>query len=165
MKNKNKIKKAENKATQKNKVIKIRRITVLEKYLKEGYLELQNSKFSAEDRKKVGERLFLDYYCGGLYNLKTCWFEGLNIPETSDIGNESRLFYRERYLKAVSSVPYEFWPAVRSVCIEDKELKSPESENKKSIFGKYKVYCQKMMLNLGLERLIKFYLQKNKKSS
>ena len=34
----------------------IRKKTVLEKYFERGYLDLPNSKFSAEDRKKVGEK-------------------------------------------------------------------------------------------------------------
>ncbi|MBP5215502.1 MAG: hypothetical protein J6039_02980 [Alphaproteobacteria bacterium] len=144
---------------------KTKHISVLEKYFERGYLDLCESKFSAEDRKRVGEMLFYDYYCGGMYNLKSCRLDGVNIPGTSELGNESKIFCRERYLRAVRSVPSEFWKAVRTVCIEDCELTAEETKNKKSILGKYKIYCQKIMLNLGLNRLIKFYLQKNKKSS
>ena len=37
--------------------------------------------------------------------------------------------------------------------------------DKNSIKNKNNSYYQKMLLNLGLERLIEFYLKKNKKSS
>lgn len=139
--------------------------SVLEKYYKKGYLDLPCSCYSASDRKKVGEMLALDYYLGLPQHLKSIDFRMVNIPTTAEIIKETTLFYRERYLAAMKSVPREFWPAVRRVCLEDKKLVCDEVVDKKSLKNKNNSYYQKMLLNLGLERLIDFYLKKNKKSS
>ena len=78
---------------------------------------------------------------------------------------EDALVYQERYIKAMQSIPDEFWPAVRIVCIEDKELKADKNIIPRSLLSKQIVYHLKSLLVLGLERLVKFYFQKNKKSS
>lgn len=147
----------------KNKDGKYCRDCVLDKYYRRGYLDLPNSRFSAEDRKRVGERLALDYYLGLCNNIHTPQLYDVNIPTTGDYGKEKSLYYRECYLNAVKSIPYEFWNSVRRVCIENKELVGDDDPKKKSLRNKNCVYYQKMMLNLGLDRLVKYYLQKNKK--
>ena len=78
---------------------------------------------------------------------------------------EDALIYKERYLSAIKSIPAEFWPKVRIVCIEDEELKIDKNIIPQSLLGKQMMYCLKTFLALGLERLVKFYLQKNIKSS
>ena len=47
------------------------RKTVLERYYNKGYLDLPNSCYSAEDRKRTGEQLAYDYYMGFPEHLKS----------------------------------------------------------------------------------------------
>ena len=122
--------------------------SVLEKYLENGDLELQNSPFSAEDRKRAGEHLAKDFYLGNYNN-----------------GRDDALIYKEAYLNAIKRIPNEFWPAVRIVCIEDKELKADKNIIPHSLRSKQIVFHLKSLLVLGLERLVKYYLQKNEKSA
>lgn len=144
----------------KNSNVIIGRKTVLDSYYERGYLDLPSSCYSSEDRKKVGEMLAKDYYFGLPQNLKSIDFSSVNIPTTGEIMSESRQFYRERYLRAMQSVPHEFWPSVRRVCLEDKKLICDELVDKNSLRNKNNSYHQKMLLNLGLERLIGFYLKR-----
>lgn len=139
--------------------------TVLERYYERGYLDLPSSCYSAEDRKSVGERLANDYYLGLPYHLKSVDLSAVNIPTTGEYLSERKIFYHERYLNAMECIPREFRAAVRRVCLEDKKLISDEVVDKKSLKNKNISYHQKMLLNMGLERLIEFYLKKNKKSS
>ena len=141
------------------------RKTVLERYFERGYLDLPNSCYSAEDRKRVGEMLANDYYLGLPKHLRSIDLSAVNIPTTGVQNSETSLFYRDRYLKAMQAVPYEFWGAVRRVCLEDKKLICDDDVDKHSLKNKNNSYYQKMLLNLGLERLIGFYLKKIKKSS
>lgn len=139
--------------------------TVLERYYDKGYLDLPNSCYSAEDRKRVGEMLAQDYYLGLPYHLKSVDLSAVNIPSTGEILQENGQFYHERYMNAMKAVPREFRAAVYRVCLEDKKLICDEVVDKNSLKNKNNSYYQKMLLNLGLERLIEFYLKKNKKSS
>lgn len=136
--------------------------SILDKYLEKGWLELENSHFSAEDRKKAGELLRKDFYLSNYNNLHSIPLVKIS-KSTAD--RENLLYYKERYLNAVKSIPTEFWPAVRIVCIEDCELKVDKNIITHSLLSKQASYHLKMLLVLGLERLVKYYLQKNKKSS
>ena len=143
----------------------IRKKTVLEKYFEKGYLDLPNSSFSAEDRKSVGEKLARDYYLGHFNSVKSVNLEDPIIKSTGGEGIEGFLYHQQRYLDAIKSLPYEFLDAVRIVCIEDKELSSDSSIPLSGIRNKYNVYYQKMLLTLGLERLVKYYLKISKNNS
>lgn len=136
--------------------------SVLEKYYENGVLELCGSPFSAADRKRAGEQLVKDFYLGNYNNLQSL---SLIRTGTCTGGRDEALIYQERYIKAMQSVPEEFWPVVRYVCIEDKELKADKNIIPHSLLSKQVVYHLKSLLVLGLERLVKYYLQKNEKSS
>ena len=139
--------------------------SVLEKYLKKGWLDMPTSNFCSEDRKMVGEWLARDYFLGGYNTVKSIDLSKENISSTNPILCEETIFYRKRYLEAAKSIPIEFWPYVRSVCIENKELKGDETVAPQSLINKHCVYLHKSLLNMGLNRLIQHYLQKKKKSS
>ncbi|MBR3661777.1 MAG: hypothetical protein IKN67_00675 [Alphaproteobacteria bacterium] len=139
--------------------------SVLEKYYDEGYLNLPESPFSDEDRFRAGQRIAFDYYMANKQGVKSSMCHETNIATTGSVGIDVELYYKERYLRAIKSVPEEFWGVVRSVCIEDKELKVSDKYPIGTLLNKNNKYHQKMLLCLGLERLAKFYLQKNKKSS
>ena len=136
--------------------------SVLEKYLENGDLELQNSPFSAEDRKRAGEHLAKDFYLGNYNKLQSVSL--LKIASGNN-GRDDALISKEAYLNAIKRIPNEFWPAVRIVCIEDKELKADKNIIPHSLRSKQIVFHLKSLLVLGLERLVKYYLQKNEKSA
>ena len=139
--------------------------TVLEKYFKRGYLELPHSRFSAEDRKRAGEMLAGDFYRGQYKNIRALQIYADHIPTTGTWDEDFAIYYREKYFAAVKSIPREFWPSVRRVCIEDKMLKCEAEVSGSRLKNKNSIYFQKMLLNMGLERLVEHYLKKNKKSS
>src|SRR5574344_1086366 len=130
--------------------------SVLEKYYEGGYLELENSQFSAEDRLKVGKMLAKDYYLGNYNTLQSVKLNKTNIRTTGEYCREQALFYQQRYLSAIKNVPIEFWLAVRRVCIEDEELSGNLKVSSQSLLGKNLIFYQKKLLVLGLERLIKY---------
>ena len=138
--------------------------SVLEKYYDLGYLSLFENKFTPEDRLLAGKRMAFDYYMANRCNLQSVKQFVINIRTTGDSGKESQLYYKERYLRAIRVIPKEFWPTVRFVCIEDREIVDNKNP-KESMMYKHNVYCGKAFLCLGLDRLSEFYLQKNEKSS
>lgn len=138
---------------------------ILEKYCDEGYLAVKGSKFSDIDRMNAGKLLAKDYFLGQ-YNtlhsaslIKTSSNKG--IPEI----RENTAFHQDRYISAMKSIPHEFWEVVRVVCIENKEISSDNEIPIRTLLSKNNIYHKKVLLSLGLERLVKFYLKKNKKSS
>lgn len=144
---------------------RLRRKTVLLSYFEQGYLELPKSPFKAEKRKKAGEILARDYYLGNRHNLQSIKLLESNIPTTGETGIEISLYYKNRYLEAMKNIPYEFREVVFKVCVEDKKIVADTKNNNKNLRDKNFIYYQKMLLVLGLERLLKYYLTKNKKSS
>ena len=69
------------------------------------------------------------------------------------------MFYKERYFKAIRAIPKEFWVPIRHVCIEDNEFfdnKNPKG----SVLYKHNIYCLKVLLCMGLDRLCEYYSQK-----
>lgn len=139
--------------------------TVLDKYYEGGYLDNANSKYDAEDRKNAGLMLAYDFYMAHYNNLKSPILDSEIIPTTGITGQDAALYFQSRYINAVKSVPREFWPSVRKVCIEDKELIGELEGDRQSLRNKNSVYYQKMLLNHGLDRLFEFYTKKIKKSS
>ena len=133
--------------------------TILEKYYDLGYLSLFEEKFGAADRLLAGQRIAFDYYMANRCSLQSVKQFVTNIRTTGDSGRESQLYYKERYFRAIRVIPKEFWPTVRFVCIEDNEI--TDNKNPKGSLGyKHNVYCMKVFLCLGLDRLSEFYSQK-----
>ena len=64
-------------------------------------------------------------------------------------------------MEAIRSIPHEFREMVYRVCVEDKKLVDEKEKTNKNLTDKNIVFYRKMLLVLGLERLLKFYLQKN----
>lgn len=138
--------------------------SVLEKYYDLGYLSLFEDKFNADDRLLAGKRIAFDWYMANRSNLQSVKQFVVNIRTTGDSGKESQLFYKERYIRAIRAIPKEFWAPIRFVCIEDNEISDKKSP-KGSVIYKHNVYCLKVLLCLGLDRLCTYYSQKNEKSS
>ena len=144
---------------------RLRRKNVLDKYYEEGVLALIKSPFSAEQRKRAGEILARDYYLGHYNTLQSVKYYESNIRSTGEGGIEMSLYYKNKYLEAIKSIPHEFREMVYRVCVEDKKLVSKQEKTDKILTNKNISFYRKMLLVLGLERLLKFYLQKNEKSS
>ena len=139
---------------------KTRKKTVLQRYYDEGYLDLAVGRFSAKNRKNVGELLARDYFLGNYDSLQTARWRDNNIATTGEYSREQALYFKERYLRAIKTIPAEFWPVVRRVCIEDLPVTSNRYHPEQSVMHKHEIYHQKMLLNLGLDRLIYFYFKK-----
>lgn len=144
---------------------RLRHKTALDKYYESGVLALIQSPFSAEQRKRAGEILARDYYLGHYNTLQSIKYYESNIKSTGERGIEISLYYKNKYLEAIKSIPHEFREAVLRVCVEDKKLVDKKEKTDKNLMDKNIVFYRKMLLVLGLERLLKYYLQKNKKSS
>jgi len=141
------------------------KMSVLEKYCAAGYLNLPDSPYSDDDRLRAGLRLAKDYYLGNFNNLQSVKLFLVRISSSRESGRDTALFFNERYLRAVRVVPPEFWQAVRTVCIEDKEITTDIEAKQGTLLYKQYSYHRKMLLSLGLERLVKFYFQKNQKKT
>lgn len=139
--------------------------SVLERYFDDGYLHLSNSPYSDEDRMRAGMRLAKDYYLGNYDTLQSKRWYLIKICSSGESNRDRALYYNERYINASKSIPFEFWHVVRQVCIEDKEPEIDRFIKPKSLLSKQNSYHQKMLLSLGLERLIEYYSQKDKKKS
>lgn len=141
------------------------KMSVLEKYCAAGYLNLPDSPYSDDDRLRAGLRLSKDYYLGNFNNLQSVKLFLVRISSSRGSGREVALFFNERYLMAVRAVPPEFWQAVRTVCIEDKELTADKNIKQGTLLYKQNSYYRKMLLCLGLERLVEFYFKKSQKKT
>lgn len=149
--------------SKKNQDIKPIKKTVLQKYYEDGYLDMPESKFTAEDRKTAGDLLAQDYYLGNYDSLQTARLRIVAIATTGEYTREQALYFKERYFRAIKTIPIEFWPTVRRVCIDDLPITSDKYISVHSSLYKHDIYHKKMLLNLGLERLVYFYFKKNQK--
>ena len=143
-----------------NPTVNPQKKTTLQRYFEEGYLEMPGSRFTAEDRRTVGDLLAQDYYLGNYDSMQTSRWRIVAISSYGDYTREQALYFKERYMRAIKTIPAEFWPVVRRVCIEDLPVTSDKYHPVQSVMHKHEIYHQKMLLNLGLERLIQFYFKK-----
>ena len=129
--------------------------TLLEIWHNKGWLELKNSRYGADDRLRFGLKFMLDYHLANRFNLHSGFI--FNDKIDSSVKNESMelLDAQNRYRRAVRSVPSEFWPVVRRVCLEEKEPVVPPqlSERQKTYF----YFLCRIDLCRGLDRIIEAY--------
>ena len=138
------------------------KMTVLEKYLATGYLDLGDRNVTALDRLGAGNRLFADYYLGKAGDLSITDISRIRVDGSRAAGEAAkRLYHLDCYAKAMKSVPAEFWPVVRRVVIENEPLTAAGSK----LEVKRNLYAQRLDLCRGLDRLVKFYWRNHKKRS
>lgn len=138
-----------------------KRLSVLEIYEKIGYLNYGNRRWSASDRVSVGNRLHDDYYMAthGVqaidYGKEKVDCFGLKLE------SDKVLEAKERFARAMKSMPLEFRRIVFRVCCENKNIAEPERLTlwKRRIF----LITQAQLLSLGLDRLVRHYLHKRHK--
>lgn len=135
--------------------------SLLEIWHSKGWLDIPNSKFSADDRLRCGLRLALDYHIISRANLHSGHIFN-NKVDLSAIGESNTVLEAKvNYNKAIKAVPAEFWPIVRKICIEEKEPVAPieMSERQKTYF----YYMNRIDLCRGLDRIAEIYILKLKK--
>jgi len=135
--------------------------SLLEIWYAKDWLDLPNSKYSSEDRLNSGMKLAADYHIMNRENLHSSYtintkVDGAKFTPGFHCANEAE----SRYLQAIQSIPSEFWPMVRKICIEENELQAPlsMSERQKTYF----YYLCRIDLCRGLDRLADYYNQKLK---
>ena len=138
---------------------------VLYRYANAGWLDMGDKRYSTEDRVRVAERLYKDFR---LSQFSECKAVVIGSVKPEICGDFTLLDYvldaRTRYQQAMLSIPHEFWPSVRKVCIEDQELfDNDNGESKRQ--QAYRTYAAKVDLCRGLDRLIEHYLRRKKEKS
>lgn len=134
------------------------KMSILEIWYKKGYLDIENSKYSADERLKHGLRLALDYMIINRANIHSGYIQNSKIDGNSKSQSVSLLNAMSRYNRAIKAVPSEFWSIVRRICIEDADLIFPKniSERQKA----YILYLSRIDLCRGLDRIIDLYTKK-----
>lgn len=138
-----------------------KRASVLEVYEKIGYLNYGNRKWTSSDRVSVGNRLHDDYY------MATHGMQAIDYSKEKvdcfgfSTENDKVLEAKERFARAMKSMPLEFRRIVFRVCCEDKRIMEPERLTRWN--RKLYLVTQAQLLSLGLDRLVKHYLKSKKK--
>lgn len=137
---------------------RIFKLSVLEVWYKKGYLDYNLSKYSANDRLEFGLRLALDFQIINRANLRSGCLHNIKIDNMSPTQSSSLLNALHRYNSVIRSIPSEFWPIIRRICIEDKDLLFPKtmSERQKNYYS----YLNRIDLCRGLDRVIDAYTKK-----
>ena len=131
---------------------KIYKLSILEIWYKRGYLDFEKSKYSSDERLRCGLRLLNDFQIISRANLHSGYIQNTKIDNSNQLQSISLLNAMSRYNRAIKSVPSEFWPIVRKICIEDTEQVFPKemSERQKA----YLSYLNRIDLCRGLDRII-----------
>ena len=135
--------------------------SLLEIWYAKDWLYMPSSKYSAEDRLNAGMRLAEDYHIMNRENIHSSYALNTKVDGTKFTPRfHSASEAQNRYFQAIQSIPAEFWPMVRKICIEESELQPPlgMSERQKTYF----YYLCRMDLCRGLDRLVEYYNQKLK---
>ncbi len=134
---------------------RVYKMNTLERYAAAGYLDYGN--FSATDKVSAGNRLYTDFYLGGLCPVGSSDIARIRVDGCGKFDeSDGRLYHRHCYELAMAAVPQEFWPVVRRVCVEDEPLNVRGA----GLFVRKELYALRRDLNRGLERLVGFYKKK-----
>ena len=110
------------------------------------------------ERVWAGKRLSADFHLSGLtFSGVAGYKERVDCSGSGD--NNTILDAKDRYNKAIRSIPAEFLPVVRLVCCEDKLIPILAKKRQQADEEKTEV---KQLLRLGLDRLVEFYIESNK---
>ena len=102
-----------------------------------------------------------DYHMMNRTNLHSGYILNTKVDGRKGFGSSPIINEAEgRYVEAIKSIPAEFWPMVRKICVEENELQAPlsMSERQKTYF----YYLCRIDLCRGLDRLTEHYNQKLK---
>lgn len=134
-----------------------KKATALDFYTSKGWFN--RGKYSAMERVWAGKRLGADFYLSGLnFSGVAGYKERVDCQGSKE--SDNLLDAKNRYNKAVNSIPREFWPVVRLVCCEDKKIPILAKKKLQATEEKTEV---KQLLRLGLDRLVDFYIDEYEK--
>ena len=133
-------------------------LNVLERCSRDGWLDFGNRRYSAMDRVSAGNRLGRDFYLSGLETVSANDVRRVRVDGSGTVSlPEKMLLARDRFNKAMCAIPYEFWPVVSRVCCEDKEFEVENGSERQRAYARHR---SAILLCLGLDRLIGYYLKK-----
>lgn len=133
------------------------RLSALERLHNKGRLNYGDKKYGAGDRLRAGERLASDYEKARFDVVSSSWSR--EKVDCSGKGKDFLTDVRSKYLTAIRHIPREFWPAVRTACIENRLPEEDKDDSARRRQEKKYVWC--CDLCRGLDRLIEYY-QKSK---
>ena len=128
----------------------------LQRYADAGYLDWRG-KYTAVERVSAGNDLWIDYYLGKISSVGAVDPAKIRVDGGGSVQKTIKcLYHQDRYNKAMSCLPKEFWDVVRKVCIDDEPI---ETEGTR-LDMKRKLYAARIDLCRGLDRLVDFYKRK-----
>lgn len=134
--------------------------TLLEFWYSKGWLESKNSCYGSDDRLRFGLKLMRDYHYILKSHIATTSLENTKVDISLKVQDDNVLDAINRYRRVLRSIPKEFWPIVRRICLEEKE---PEFPSGISIRHKsYFYFLYRIDLCRGLDRVIDAYTNKLK---
>lgn len=138
-----------------------KRLSVIENYFEKGFLSFFPG-YTPDERLAAAKRLHADYIRGAVPDLGAIDPARIRVDGSANgADSEKVLFYRDLFNKAVRSIPAEFFPVIRRVCLEDKELKAGKGGGRYARYNEF--YAAKKDLCRGLDRLVKFYTENHLK--
>lgn len=135
----------------------IYKMSLLEKYFKNGWLEFGSDRYSSDDRFSAALKLQRDYemscFAGSSSAALKQKIDGSSGLGIEDIDSIRRA--RDRYFGAIKQIPEEFWGIVKRICIDGLEPKIPEGlANRRRLEF---CFSLKRDLSRGLDRLVRYY--------
>jgi len=122
--------------------------TELLRYYNNGTLEMNRTRWQAQDRLKSGELLQNVAYKSGIY-IKSLDFTKIRVDITGFKETPvSVMIAKDMYNKAIRQIPAEYWPVVRHVVVEDEKIQHK---------SRAEVHLDKWRLCMGLDYLCDWY--------
>lgn len=131
----------------------VKRLTLIERYFRKGWLKFGDKRIDAEIRLDCANRLATDFYFSRFSSPAVDW-QKERVDGGNSKGEPDRVLdARDRFFKAIRSVPPEFWGVVQSVVLEEKRPKFMETKK----LNEYALFVHKVDLCRGLDRLAWHY--------
>lgn len=133
-----------------------RKASALEQLAEKGWLDFGDKRFSANDRKSIGERFASDYMHSRVEGVSALDVGKIRVDGSGNLATPEDISAAEdRYRKALKTLPSGCMWIVRRVCIKDLGFILPAKTSKHQ---KIKERArQATLLCLGLDELGKFY--------
>ena len=134
-----------------------KRLSVLEIYKTKGWLNNPQSKWSSDDRLNVGLRLAKDFYLAGLMTISGIDYSKERVDCSISATPEMVLQARDRYNKAIRTIPADFFRTVVDVCCHNLLVKGIGDTERQKDNDRYRKVFD---LCRGLDYLVEFYLKR-----
>lgn len=132
----------------------VKRLTLIERYYFKGWLKYGDKRLDAKIRLDCANRLASDFFFSRFPNNQAIDFEKERVDGgRNKIEPERVLEARDRFFKAIRSIPSEFWAVVRDVVLNEQRQKF----NNGKFLNECALYAHKVDLCRGLDRLAFHY--------